>query len=652
MPYAELFPTLLAKGLIQTRSPPNPTNSSSPWYKADQSCPYHQGAPGHNIENCFSFKVDVQRLVKSGMLSFKDTNPNVQANPLPQHKEASVNLIDQHPNVIQIYDIRQIGENLVKMHAKQAGYDHVPPHNYFTCEICPKNNQGCAVVQAALQEQMDLGWIQHIRVRTEHDINMVQGCPGEYKIYKVEDLEGSVVRFHKTLNGLAYFGTDFHAYSRCEICRRNSRGCLRVRNDIQKLMDDNTITVLANKEDDEVFTVSPQINQVEPMQVKYDSRKTAIAPLVIYLPGPVPYESDKAIPYKYNATFIENGKETPLLSVVNIADVSRVTRSGRVFNRTTENVEKPSEEVPHRQDNHPTNAVQAKENDEILKLIQRSEYNIVDQLLHTPSRISVLSLLLSSEAHREALQKVLEQAFVEPSVTISQFNNIVANISAGTNLSFCDEDLPEEGVDHNLPLHISVGCMGDVLTGVLIDNGSSLNVMPKSTLSRLSFEDYPLRKSHVIVKAFDGSRKSVFGEVDLPITIGPQTFKITFQVMDIPAQYSCLLGRPWIHEAGAITSTLHQKLKFIRNDKLVTVCGERALIVSNLSSFSDIEPKEVVGTKFQALSLDKGKEKAASISSYKDAIQVIKDGTTSGWGHINIPTNNKNRTGIGFFPTS
>src|SRR4051812_43357795 len=112
--------------------------------------------------------------------------------------------------------------------------------------------------------------------------------------------------------------------------------------------------------------------------------------------------------------------------------------------------------------------------------------------------------------------------------------------------------------------------------------------------------------------------------------------------MDISAKYSCLLGRPWIHEAGAITSTLHQKLKFIRNDKFITVCGERALIFSNLSSFSDIEPKEVTGTKFQALSLDKekGKEKAAYISSYKDAIQVVRGDTTNGWRHIDIPTNN------------
>ena len=40
---------------------------------------------------------------------------------------------------------------------------------------------------------------------------------------------------------------------------------------------------------------------------------------------------------------------------------------------------------------------------EVLKLIKRSEYNMVDQLLHTPSKIYVLSFLMNLEAHREAL---------------------------------------------------------------------------------------------------------------------------------------------------------------------------------------------------------------------------------------------------------
>ena len=48
----------------------------------------------------------------------------------------------------------------------------------------------------------------------------------------------------------------------------------------------------------------------------------------------MPYESNKVVPYKYNATMMEVGKEVLIpsfQSVVNIIDVSGVTRSGRVF---------------------------------------------------------------------------------------------------------------------------------------------------------------------------------------------------------------------------------------------------------------------------------------------------------------------------------
>ena len=87
----------------------------------------------------------------------------------------------------------------------------------------------------------------------------------------------------------------------------------------------------------------------------------------------------------------------------------------------------------------------------------------------------MLSLLLSSEAHREALQKVLEQAFVEPDVTVNQFDSIIGNITACNNLGFSDEELPEEGRNHNLALNISVNCAKDTLASVLVDTGSALN---------------------------------------------------------------------------------------------------------------------------------------------------------------------------------
>ncbi|GAU51646.1 hypothetical protein TSUD_414680 [Trifolium subterraneum] len=173
-----------------------------------------------------------------------------------------------------------------------------------------------------------------------------------------------------------------------------------------------------------------------------------------------------------------------------------------------------------------------------------------------------------------------------------------------------------------------MNCQSDMLSNVLVDTGSSLNVMPKTTLARLSYQGTPMRHSGVVVKAFDGSRKPVIGEVDLPMMIGPHSFQITFQVMDIQAAYSCLLGRPWIHEAGAVTSTLHQKLKFVKNGKLVTISGEQALLVSHLSSFSFISAGDVDGTQFQGLSLDENntKKNGASICSLKDAQEVVQNG--------------------------
>ena len=124
--------------------------------------------------------------------------------------------------------------------------------------------------------------------------------------------------------------------------------------------------------------------------------------------------------------------------------------------------------------------------------------------------------------------------------------------------------------------------------------------------------------------------------------------------MDIDASYSCLLGRPWIHEAGAVTSTLHQKLKFVRNGKLVTVHGEEAYLVSQLSSFSCIEAKSAEGTAFQGLTIEgtEPKRASAAMASLKDAQKAIQEGQAAGWGQLIQLLDNKRKEGLGFSPTS
>ncbi|PKI49428.1 hypothetical protein CRG98_030160 [Punica granatum] len=83
-----------------------------------------------------------------------------------------------------------------------------------------------------------------------------------------------------------------------------------------------------------------------------------------------------------------------------------------------------------------------------------------------------------------------------------------------------------------------------------------------------------IRPSKTAVRAFDGSRRDVNGEINLLIDIGPCSFVVIFQVLDIPNTFNLLLGRPWIHLAGAVPSSLHQTLKFIVEEKLMTVKGE------------------------------------------------------------------------------
>ena len=120
---------------------------------------------------------------------------------------------------------------------------------------------------------------------------------------------------------------------------------------------------------------------------------------------------------------------------------------------------------------------------------------------------------------------------------------------------------------------------------MLVDIGSSLNVLPKGALDRLDCDGLVLKPSDIVVRAFDGSKRMVYREVDLTIKVGSQVFNSTFYVMDIRLAYSCSLERPWIYGAGAVTSTLHQKLKYPVKGKIVTISGEEEYTVSHLKSF-------------------------------------------------------------------
>ena len=92
---------------------------------------------------------------------------------------------------------------------------------------------------------------------------------------------------------------------------------------------------------------------------------------------------------------------------------------------------------------------------------------------------------------------------------------------------------------------------------VLVDNGSALNLCPLATLKRLGIDPSTMQAAKTSVRAFDGVKKDVRGQINLELQIGPSVFDILFQVLDIPSAFNFLLGRPWIHNASAVPSSLH-----------------------------------------------------------------------------------------------
>ena len=133
------------------------------------------------------------------------------------------------------------------------------------------------------------------------------------------------------------------------------------------------------------------------------------------------------------------------------------------------------------------------------------------------------------------------------------------------NLSF------PRGSDHTLPLYIFVCYYGHRVPFVLLGNGSALNVCPLAITVALGFGPLDFESSSQTIRAYDSTCKEVLGTLTLNLQIGLITFPTLFQVLRIHTSFNQLWGQPWIHKAGAIPSSLHQKVKFIHEGRVITM---------------------------------------------------------------------------------
>ena len=136
---------------------------------------------------------------------------------------------------------------------------------------------------------------------------------------------------------------------------------------------------------------------------------------------------------------------------------------------------------------------------------------------------------------------------------------------------FSEDDLPSEGLDHTRPLHILISCLCRRVPSVLLDNESALNVYPLANAIPLEYGPIDFKPSTQTLRAYDNTYREVMVTLTLELMIGPVIFQVLFQVLRIPVSFKLLLGRPWIHNVGAVPSSLHLKVKFTHDGRMITI---------------------------------------------------------------------------------
>jgi len=133
-------------------------------------------------------------------------------------------------------------------------------------------------------------------------------------------------------------------------------------------------------------------------------------------------------------------------------------------------------------------------------------------------------------------------------------------------IGFSEEDAQRLHRPHDNALVISIR-VGDYNTyRVLVDNGSSTNILYYPAFQQMRIDREHLVPTNTPLVGFGGTKVYPLGAVTLPVTIEdyPQqiTRDVTFLVVDCSSTYNAIIGRPTLNSWKAITSTYHLMIKF------------------------------------------------------------------------------------------
>ena len=77
--------------------------------------------------------------------------------------------------------------------------------------------------------------------------------------------------------------------------------------------------------------------------------------------------------------------------------------------------------------------------------------------------------------------------------------------------------------------------------------------------------------------SFEGKMVVPKGQIRLPVQTGSDVVEVDFIVVDAFSPYTAIMGRPWLHTLGAVSSTLHQNVKYPSGDQVLEILGSQSM---------------------------------------------------------------------------
>ncbi|XP_030924988.1 uncharacterized protein LOC115952033 [Quercus lobata] len=142
-------------------------------------------------------------------------------------------------------------------------------------------------------------------------------------------------------------------------------------------------------------------------------------------------------------------------------------------------------------------------------------------------------------------------------------------------LGFSDEDKVGTIQFHDDALVVMMRIGGYDVKKVMIGQGSAIDIMNPDLYKGLGLKPEDLAAYSSPRVSFEGRMVVPKGQIRLPVQTGMDVVEVDFIVVDVFSPYTAIMGRPWLHTLGAVSSTLHQKVKYPSRGQVLEIVGSQ-----------------------------------------------------------------------------